>query len=218
MTMKKKIAVILAGCGKADGAEIHEATMALLAIDQQGAEYHIFAPNIMQHDVINHLTTEPMDERRNVLVEAARIARGKIRDLKELEMSNFDALVMPGGFGAAKNLCTFAFEGEDMTVNEDVAKAIKTAHKAGKPIGAMCIAPVMVAKVLSGSTVTLGDDEDIAIIVQNWKSKHKNTTHGQVVIDSENKVVTTPCYMLDASIGDVYDGATALVKQVLEWT
>lgn len=216
--MKKKIAVILAGCGKADGAEIHESTMALLAIDQQGAEYHIFAPNITQHDVINHITNEPMKEERNVLVESARIARGEIKDLKELDMANFDALVMPGGFGAAKNLCSFAFKGEEMTVNEDVAKAIKTAHKEGKPIGAMCIAPVMVAKVLTGSVVTLGDDKDIAKMVQNWNSKHENTVHGEITVDADNKVVTTACYMLGGGISEVYDGATALVKQVLAWT
>ncbi len=213
----KKIAVILAGCGKADGSEIHEATMTLLAINQQGAAYQIFAPNIPQHDVVNHLTGETMDEKRNVLVEAARIARGNIKDLSEYKATDFDGLVIPGGFGAAKNLCTFAIEGENMNVNDEVKKVIRTTHKAHKPIGALCIAPVILAKVLQGSLVTLGEDEGIAKIVANWSSKHKNTTHGEIIADEANKVVSTPCYMLDAQIKDIYNGATALVKKVLEW-
>ncbi len=214
--MKKKIAVILAGCGKADGSEIHEATLTLLAIDQQGAEYHIFAPNIMQQDVINHLTGVPVNETRNVLVEAARIARGEIKDLKKYDAKNYDALVLPGGFGAAKNLCSFAVEGKNMTINKEVEKALRETHKAQKPIGALCISPVIVAKALQGSLVTLGQDENIADIVTNWGSKHQNTSHGEIAVDTTNKVVTTPCYMLDARISDVYNGATALIKKVIE--
>ncbi len=213
----KKIAVILSGCGKADGSEIHEATMTLLAINQQGAEYHIFAPNIPQRDVINHLSGETMNETRNVLVESARIARGEIKDLAEYNAEDFDALVLPGGFGAAKNLCSFAIDGEKMTVNKQVEKSIQETHKAKKPIGALCIAPVILARVVQGSLVTLGQDENIANIVSNWGSKHGKTNHGEIVTDEENKLVTTPCYMLDAQISDVYDGATALVKKVLEW-
>lgn len=215
--MKKKIAVLLAGCGKADGSEIHEATLTLLAIDQQGADYHIFAPNIQQHDVVNHISGEVLNEKRNVLVEAARIARGDIKDLKEYDAANYDALILPGGFGAAKNLCSFAIEGENMSINEEVHKAIQTTHEAQKPIGALCIAPVIVAKALQGTTVTLGQDESIAQIIENWGSKHEKTSHGEITSDFENKVVTTPCYMLDASISDIYNGATALVKKVLEW-
>lgn len=214
--MKKKIAVILSGCGKADGSEIHEATLTLLAIDQQGATYHIFAPNITQRDVVNHLTGETTQETRNVLVEAARIARGDIKDLKEYEAKDYDALILPGGFGAAKNLCSFAIEGENMSINKEVSKALQTTHEAKKPIGALCIAPIIVAKVLQGATVTLGQDENIAKIVDNWGSKHENTSHGEISVDTNNKVVTTPCYMLDARISDVYNGATALVKKVLE--
>ncbi len=214
--MKKKIAVILAGSGKADGSEIHEATLTLLAINQQGAEYHIFAPNMQQYDVVNHLTGEAMQETRNVLVEAARIARGDIQDLQNYKTEDFDALILPGGFGAAKNLCTFAIEGENMSINEEVKKAIQTTHKAQKPIGALCIAPIIIAKALQGSLVTLGQDENIEKIVQNWGSKHEKTTHGEIATDAPNKIVTTPCYMLDAEIKDIYNGATALVKKVLE--
>ncbi len=214
--MKKKIAVILAGSGKADGSEIHEATLTLLAINQQGAEYHIFAPNMQQYDVVNHLTGEAMQETRNVLVEAARIARGEIQDLQNYKAEDFDALILPGGFGAAKNLCTFAIEGENMNINEEVKKAIQTTHKAQKPIGALCIAPIIIAKALQGSLVTLGQDENIQKIVQSWGSKHEKTTHGEIATDTANKIVTTPCYMLDAEIKDIYNGATALVKKVLE--
>lgn len=215
--MKKKIAVILAGCGKADGSEIHEATMTLLAINQQGASYHIFAPNIKQRDVVNHITGEAMNEERNVLVEAARIARGEIKDLNDYVATDYDALVLPGGFGAAKNLCSFAIEGENMTINNELTKALQTTHQAQKPIGALCIAPVIIAKVLQGTTVTLGQDDNIAQIVNKWGSKHEKTSHGEITIDQANKVVTTPCYMLDAEISDIYNGATALIKKILEW-
>lgn len=214
--MKKKIAVLLAGCGKADGSEIHEATLTLLSIDQQGANYDIFAPDIMQRDVVNHITGEAMNEKRNVLVESARIARGAIKDLKEYKTSDYDALILPGGFGAAKNLCSFALEGENMSINEEVRKAVKVTHEAKKPIGALCIAPVIVAKVLQGTTVTLGQDKNIAEVVSNWGSKHRDTSHGEITVDKANKVVTTPCYMLDAHISDIYNGAIALVKKVLE--
>lgn len=214
--MKKKIAVLLAGCGKADGSEIHEATLTLLAIDQQGASYDIFAPDIMQRDVVNHITGEAMPEERNVLVEAARIARGDIKDLAAYKAADYDALMIPGGFGAAKNLCSFAIDGENMSINEAVREAIQTTHEAKKPIGALCIAPVIVAKALQGATVTLGQDENIAQIVNNWGSQHEKTSHGEITIDAANKIVTTPCYMLDASISDIYKGATALIKKVLE--
>lgn len=214
--MKKKIAVILAGCGKADGSEIHEATLTLLAIDQQGATYDIFAPDIMQHDVVNHITGEAMNEERNVLVESARIARGDIKDLATYKAADYDALVLPGGFGAAKNLCSFAVEGENMSINEEVSKALQTTHAVQKPIGALCIAPIIVAKALQGTMVTLGQDENIAQIVNNWGSKHQKTSHGEITIDEVNKIVTTPCYMLDAHISDIYNGATALVRKILE--
>lgn len=214
--MKKKIAVILAGSGKADGSEIHEATLTLLAIDQQGAEYQAFAPNTEQRDVINHITGEAMAEKRNVMVEASRITRGNIKDINEYNAAEYDALVLPGGFGAAKNLCSFAVEGENMSINEDVQRALESTHKAKKPIGALCIAPVIVAKALKGATVTLGQDENIAEIIKNWGGTHEKTTHGEIITDKANKIVTTPCYMLDARISDIYKGANALIKKVIE--
>ncbi len=218
LIMTKKIALILAGSGKADGSEIHEATMTMLAIKQHGADYQAFAPNILQHHVINHLTEEEMAEERNVLVEAARIARGAIKELGEYRAEDYDALIIPGGFGAAKNLCSFAFDGANMQVNKQVEAAIRATHSAHKPIGALCIAPVILAKVLGDVTITLGSGEGVKDAVESWTAKHEATKHGEIAVDERHKVVTTPCYMLDAHIAQVYDGANALVKKVLEYS
>jgi enhancing lycopene biosynthesis protein 2 len=144
----KIFAVILSGCGVYDGAEIHEAVLSLLAIQRNGAKYKVFAPDIQQHHVINHYTGKEVPESRNVLVESARIARGDIQPLNEFDPDEFDALLLPGGFGAAKNLSTFAFEGEDCTIEDEVADAVKGMAERGKPIGALCISPVILAKVL----------------------------------------------------------------------
>ncbi len=213
--MSKKIAVILSGCGVYDGAEIHEATLTMLAISQQGGEYSIFAPNVNQAHVVNHLTGEEMNESRNVLVESARIARGNINALSDFDANDFDALVFPGGFGAAKNLSTFAFNGVNLVVNGEVEKAIKDMLAANKPIGALCISPVILAKLIPGIELTIGQDEGTAQAVNELGGKHVQTTHGQVIIDTEHKVVTTPCYMLDANISQIADGANNVVKSVL---
>ena len=154
----KQVAVVLSGSGVYDGSEIHEAVMTLLAIDQQGAAYQCFAPDIMQHHVINHLTGEPSDEVRNVLVESARIARGNIKPLSQFNADEFDALIFPGGFGAAKNLSSFAFEGSDCVVDGGVTTAVEAMRSQGKPIGALCIAPAAMAKILPGAKVTIGQD------------------------------------------------------------
>ncbi|HMM11490.1 MAG TPA: isoprenoid biosynthesis glyoxalase ElbB [Bacteroidales bacterium] len=212
----KKFAVVLAGCGVYDGAEIHEATLALLAIKTQGCDYQCFAPDIPQHHVINHLTGEEMPEQRNVLVEAARIARGNILPLSEFDAQDFDVLLFPGGFGAAKNLSTVAFDGPAASVNPEVEAALKAMHRLGKPIGAMCISPVFVAKVLQNVKVTIGQDEGTAAAIKAIGAEHVKTGHGEVVVDEQNKVFTTPCYMLDASIADIWDGAQNLVKAILE--
>lgn len=211
----KKFAVILSGCGVYDGAEIHEATLTMLAIAQQGGTYEIFAPNVDQHHVINHLTGKEMNEKRNVLVESARIARGKIKDLKDYNIADFDALIMPGGFGAAKNLCNFAFKGDACEVNPDVAKAVSGTHKAGKPIGALCIAPVIIAKLIDNSEVTIGQDPGTIQGIEKMGGKHVKTSHGEVVHDKKNNVFTTPCYMLDAGIGQIYEGAFNTVKAMM---
>jgi enhancing lycopene biosynthesis protein 2 len=211
----KKFAVVLSGCGVFDGAEIHEATLTLLAIVQQGASYDIFAPDVNQYHVINHLTHKEMPEKRNVLVESARIARGKIRPLSQFNASGYDALIFPGGFGAAKNLSTVAFDGPNARVNPDVEAAVKSIHKAGKPIGALCIAPAVIAKILTGIEVTIGDDPGTAATIRKMGGVHINTTHGEVVVDRKNKIFTTPCYMLDANIEQIYEGARNVVNEIM---
>jgi len=214
----KKVAVVLSGCGVYDGAEIHEATLSLLAIAKQGASYQVFAPDVEQHHVINHLTGEEMNERRNVLVESARIARGAALDLKEFTPEEFDALLFPGGFGAAKNLSNWAFEGASSTVLPEVASAIEGMNKLGKPIGALCISPVLLARLFQGVEVTIGADADTAAAVKTAGASHVNTTHGEVVIDEKYRVVTTPCYMLDATIDQIETGAANVVNALLKMT
>ena len=212
----KKIAVLLSGNGVFDGAEIHEATLTLYSIVKNGATYEIFAPNIEQHHVVNHITGEEMPEKRNVLIESARIARGKINDLASFSASDFDALILPGGFGAAKNLSSFAFDGADCKINLDVEKAIRAMIDQKKPIGALCIAPVIIAKLLGKVELTIGQDKGTAEAVKKMGATHMETTHGEVVIDKKNKIVTTPCYMLDANIAQIGDGANIAVKTILD--
>ena len=212
----KKFAVVLSGSGVFDGAEIHEATLTLLAIAQQGASYEIFAPDIDQYHVINHFTHQPMNEKRNVLVESARIARGRIKPLSHFQASDFDALIFPGGFGAAKNLSTVAFDGPEAKVNPEVEKAVRSMHAAGKPIGALCIAPAVIARILGNVEVTIGDDPGTAAAIEKMGGKHIKTTHGQVVVDRKNKVFTTPCYMLDATIVQIYQGTNNVIAEILK--
>jgi enhancing lycopene biosynthesis protein 2 len=211
----KKFAVVLSGCGVFDGAEIHEATLSLLSIARNGCSYDIFAPDMPQHHVINHLTGEEMDETRNVLVESARIARGKIRDLKTFQPEEYDGLLFPGGFGAAKNLSTWAFEAADASVLPEVEDAIKGMVALGKPVGALCISPVLLAKVLGRVRLTIGDDEGTMEAIESLGATHVITTHGEVVVDQENLVVTTPCYMLDATIDQIALGAENVVDAMV---
>lgn len=212
----KKFAVILCGCGSLDGSEIHESVMTLLAIDRNECTYSIFAPNDNQYHVVNHYTKSATEEKRNMMVEAARIARGDIRPIEECHVEDFDALVFPGGNGAAKNLFTYAFDGNNCTVREDVAKLIKAFHAAHKPIGALCIAPVMIAKVLGDVTITVGNDEGTIQNVLSFGSKHINTQQTGVIADKQNMVFTTPCYMLPARISDIADCAQNLIDAILE--
>jgi enhancing lycopene biosynthesis protein 2 len=216
MEKRKKIAVILSGCGVYDGSEIHEATLTLLAIVKNGAEYGVFAPDIPQHHVINHLTGDVMKESRNVLVESARIARGKISPLDAFKTSDFDAVILPGGFGAAKNLSTYAFDSIGMKVLPEVEKIIRDMVASGKPLGALCISPVIMAKLLAGVEVTIGCDEETAAAIEKLGARHKCAGKGEVVIDKKFKVVTTPCYMLDADIAEIESGIDKLVKSVLD--
>ena len=209
----RKVAVILAGCGPKDGSEIQETLTLLLALDQHNIEYHCFAPNENQYHVINHVTGEVMDESRNVMVEAARIVRGDIAPIEMFKAEEFDALLFPGGFGAAKNLFTYAIDGADFTVNKYVEKAIKDMHSQNKPIGGMCIAPIMIAKVLGNVNVTVGcDSYPQADDVRAFGCTHTETQNGGVAIDKENKIFTTPCYMLNATLKDIYDCAWNMVE------
>lgn len=212
----KKFAIVLSGCGVFDGAEIHEATLSMLAVAQQSSVYQLFAPDVPQHHVINHLSGEEMDESRNVLVESARIARGNIKDLKEFMPEDFDGLLFPGGFGAAKNLSSWAFDGADASILPTVEKAIRGMVQLKKPIGALCISPVILAKVLGSVKLTIGDDEGTARAIESVGATHQLTSHGEVVVDSTFKVVTTPCYMLDASIEQIALGANNVVNTMLK--
>lgn len=216
----KKIAVVLSGCGSMDGSEIHESTLLLYAIQAAGAQYEIFAPNRAQKDVINFIEGKPMAESRNVLVESARIARGKIRELMELRAVDFDALIIPGGFGAAKNLFSFAYDGLDFEVQKDIEAVVLNFYESKKPIGAMCIAPLMLASVLGSMNVeiTLGAASEMCCDVED-KFGAKVTVVGEsdVVVDAKNRVATTPAYMYgDNSILGVGKGAEKLVKAVID--
>jgi len=210
-----KVGVVLAGSGVMDGSEIHEATLALYFLDKAGAEIVCMAPDVDQLDVIDHLKGEPSDETRNVLVEAARIARGDIKDIKEIKASGLDALIFPGGYGAAKNLCNFAVKGADCTVNPDVERLIKEMHEAGKPIGFICISPVIAAKVLHAE-VTIGSDKDTAAAIEKMGGKHVVRDVDDIAFDEKNNVVSTPAYMLGPSISKVALGIGRLVDKVLE--
>ena len=213
---KKNFAVILSGCGHQDGAEIHEATLTLWAIHKNGAEFQCYAPDIKQHHVLNHMTGQEMNEKRNVLIESARIARGKIASLATFSPESADALIIPGGFGAAKNLSSYAFDGAKCTVNNDVATAIKAMHAAGKPIGALCIAPVIIAKVLGDVTLTIGQDPGTADNLAAMGARHQPTLQGEIVVDRERKIVSTPCYMLNSRVDQIAEGADKLVLAMLD--
>lgn len=216
--MAKKVGVLLSGCGVFDGAEIHESVITLLALDRAGVDIICIAPNVEQYHVINHLTQEVMDEKRNVLVESARIARGEIKDLKDVRASDLDALIIPGGFGAAKNLSDFAVKGTDATINPEVQRVLQEMISAGKPIGALCIAPAALTKAFSGRNpeVTIGNDQATANAIESMGGKHKVCTVDMICVDQKNKIVTTPAYMLGPGIKDVASGIELLVEKVVE--
>ncbi|MHC8317160.1 isoprenoid biosynthesis glyoxalase ElbB [Pseudomonas sp. LB3P31] len=217
--MSKKIAVILSGCGVYDGAEIHESVITLLRLDQRGAQVQCFAPNIAQMHVINHLTGEEMPESRNVLVESARIARGNIKDIREASVEDFDALIVPGGFGAAKNLSNFATDGAGCTVQPDVLALTEAFAEAGKPVGLICISPALAAKIYGpGVTCTIGNDADTAAAMNKMGATHAECAVTDIVEDKARKLVSTPAYMLAQSISEAASGINKLVDRVLELT
>lgn len=215
----KKIAVILSGCGYLDGAEIRESVLTLLALDTEGVQYEIFAPNKNQHHVVNHVSGEEVaGEARNILEESARIARGKIKDLNKLNVSDFSALVMPGGFGVAKNMCSFAFDGSAASVDEEIAKKIRDFKAENKPIGAICITPALIALVLGNQspTLTIGTDTTTAEELEKLGAKHQNCAASDCVVDEANKIVSTPAYMDDlASLAEIYSGISKLIQNVV---
>ncbi|MCH4899810.1 MULTISPECIES: isoprenoid biosynthesis glyoxalase ElbB [Pseudomonas] len=217
--MSKKVAVILSGCGVYDGAEIYESVITLLRLDQRGAQVQCFAPNIAQLHVINHLTGEEMPESRNVLVESARIARGNVKDLREADVEDFDALIVPGGFGAAKNLSNFAIEGAGCTVQPQVLALAEAFAEAGKPVGLICISPALAAKIYGpGVTCTIGNDADTAAAMNKMGATHEDCAVTDIVEDKARKLVTTPAYMLAQSISEAASGINKLVDRVLELT
>ena len=216
---KKKVAVILSGCGVYDGAEIHESVITLLRLDQRGAQAQCFAPNIAQMHVINHLTGEEMPETRNVLVESARIARGEVKDLREADANEFDALIVPGGFGAAKNLSNFAVEGDKCTVHPDVLALAEAFAEAGKPVGLICISPALAAKIYGpGVVCTIGNDAGTSAAVVKMGGTHEECDVHDIVEDTQRKLVSTPAYMLAQTIGEAAGGIYKLVDRVLELT
>lgn len=216
MNPQKKFAVILSGCGVYDGAEIHESVLTMLAIANSGATYQCFAPDKKQAHVINHLTGGEMTESRNVLTEAARIARGDIKPVNDLQVDKFDYIIFPGGFGVAKNLSTFAFKGADCEVDPDIELIVNSAVEKGIPIGALCISPAMIAKILPGAEVTIGSDKGTADAIVNMGGTHHITGHGEVIVDEKYKLVTSPCYMLDATIDQISAGAKNVVEELLK--
>lgn len=214
--MSKNIAVLLSGSGVYDGAEIHEAVASLIALSKRGATVQAFAPNKKQHHVINHLTGEEMNESRNVLVEAARITRGAILDIMDANVKDYDALFIPGGFGAAKNLSSFAFEGASGSIDPSVKEFIQAFHQAGKPIGAVCIAPALLALALHKGSITIGSDQGTASALEQLGAKHSVCPVTEALVDEENKLVTAPAYMEDAKIHEVAEGIEKAVQAVLD--
>lgn len=215
--MSKRVAVVLSGCGVYDGAEVYEAVLTLLHLSQAGAQVQCFAPDMPQLHVVNHLTGEvAAGETRNVLVEAARVVRGQIKPVTEARVEDFDALIVPGGFGAAKNLSDFAINGAAMTVQKDFLAFAQAMHAAKKPIGLICIAPTMAAAICgAGTKTTIGNDADTAAAVNATGAQHCPCVVQDTCIDREKKLVTTPAYMLAHSIAEANTGIGKLVTEVL---
>ena len=211
------VCVLISGCGFLDGAEIHESVLSLLSLSQAGATYEVAAPHKKQMHVVNHHTGEvSQGEERMVHEEAARIARGAVLDIANVDVSKFDALMIPGGFGAAKNLCDFAIQGAGATIDPDVAALISSFHEAGKPIGAVCIAPAVLALALKKGTLTIGNDVGTAEQISKLGAAHQNCAVTEVCIDAENKIATAPAYMYgNAQIAEVAVGIQKTVSAVL---
>lgn len=220
-----KVAVVLSGCGVFDGSEIHESSATLVHLSRGGAQISMFAPDTEQMHTINHSKGQPQAQNRNVLEESARIARGKVDPLSKLAAENFDAVIFPGGFGAAKNLCTFAVDGTNMSVNSDVERVLKDFHGRNKPIGLCCIAPVLAAKVFPGCEVTVGNDAEeggrwpyagTVEAVKAMGAKHVVKDVCDSHSDTKNKIVTSPAFMCEASFHEIFDSVGKMVEGVLK--
>ncbi|MCI0366035.1 MAG: isoprenoid biosynthesis glyoxalase ElbB [Phycisphaerales bacterium] len=214
--MATNVLMILSGCGVLDGSEIHESVSTLVHLDRNNATVTFAAPDIDQFHVINHQTGQPSKEQRNVRAESARIARGPVKDLADVHGDQFDAVILPGGFGAAKNLCNFASAGAECQVNPDVARVLTEAHEAGKPIGLICISPTIGAKVFRGATVTIGIDTDTAAAIQEMGSRHQNRAANEICVDEGHRIVSTPAYMSAERISQAFDGIGKLVDRVVQ--
>ena len=216
----KKIAVILAGCGVYDGSEIQESVLTLLSIAQHQAAYSCFALDEPQHHVINHqINCEQSEEKRNILVEASRISRGCVQSLDALTVDDFDAVIVPGGFGVVKHLCNFSFKGSEMELHPTVHATLSSFAQAKKPMGLICIASVMVSKIFDTSVqCTIGEDVETSKVIEHMGAIHVPCAGNDIVLDAEHKLVTTPAYMLANNICDVYQGINKLVKKILMLT
>ena len=215
-----KVAVLLSGCGVYDGSEIYETTLSLLALDGHGAQVQCFAPEGDQLHVVDHSTGEEVEgESRSIYKEAARLARGEIRPLAELVAEDFDVLLLPGGFGAAKNLCDFAVEGKECRVRSDVAQVIEAFYEAGKPLGFLCISPVIAAKVLGakGISLTIGNDAETAEAIESFGARHVKCEVTEVIVDREHKIVSSPAYMLGRNLTEVSEGIHRFVEKLLSF-
>jgi enhancing lycopene biosynthesis protein 2 len=213
----KKIAVILAGAGYLDGAEITETTSTLIHLSKEGADYQVFAPNV-DLKVVDHMTGKETGETRNVLSESARISRGNVQDLNELNPNNFDAVVMPGGYGVAKNLSTFAYEGPSGKINPKLNEVLNSFFEQSKPIGAICISPAVVSQALGDKNpvLTIGNDTDTAQAIEKLGGTHEECVVTDYISDRENKILSTPAYMYDAKPHEVFEGIGKLVKELVE--
>lgn len=214
----KNVAVVLSGCGFLDGAEITESVSTLILLSEKGVRFQIFAPDMECSDNVNHLSGESETHRKNVMVEAARIARGKVENISQLKATEFDALVFPGGFGVAKNLCNWASKGSQCDVHPEVERVILEFHSNSQPIGAICIAPALVARVLGKHNValTIGNDEETALEIEKTGATHEACDVEDYVTDRENKVISTPAYMYEAEPHQVFNGIRGLIQELVE--
>ena len=219
MAAQKRVGVVLSGCGFLDGAEIHEATCTLLSLDRRGAKLVAMAPDVEQMHVVDHLKSAPASgQGRRVLEEAARIVRGQIVELSQVSANDLDALIFPGGFGVAKNLCSFAVDGRSMKVLPAVERLARDVRQAGRPSGYVCIAPVIAARLFGGEgvTVTVGNDPETAAAIESWGARHVDRKVEEIAVDERLKIVSTPAYMLGPWIAPVAAGIDKLVSAVLE--